>query len=136
MRIEAFHSRDLGELVEVWNRNLPADPVSQARFEARVLLDPNYREAFSLVAREEGRIAGFVLGICGEGFCYQAERVPPERAGSRAWILALAVEAPYRERGVGSALLRELEERFRAAGKREVWIATYPTAYLVPGVDG
>ena len=33
MRIEAFHSQDLGELVRVWNRNLPADPISPARLE-------------------------------------------------------------------------------------------------------
>ena len=89
MRIEPFHSRDLGELVGVWNRNLPADPVSPARLEARVLLDPNFRETFALLAREEAQIAGFVLGICGEGFCYQARQVPPEEMGSRAWILAL-----------------------------------------------
>ena len=136
MRIEAFHSQDLGELVRVWNRNLPADPVSPARLEARVLLDSNFRETFFLVAREEARIVGFALGICGEGFCYQAKQVPPEQMGSTAWILALAVVGEYRGRGVGSALMRELEGRFRAAGKREIWIASYPTAYLVPGVDG
>jgi hypothetical protein len=44
MRIEPFHSQVLGELVRVWNRNLPADPVSPARLEARVLLDPNFLE--------------------------------------------------------------------------------------------
>jgi GNAT superfamily N-acetyltransferase len=135
MRIDAFHSRDLGELVRVWNRNLPADPVSSARLEARVFLDPNYRETYTLVAIEAARLIGFTLGICGEGFCYQARPVPPEQMGSRAWILALAVEKEHRGRGVGSALLRELEGRFRAAGKRQVCIASYPTAYLVPGVD-
>jgi GNAT superfamily N-acetyltransferase len=135
MCIEPFHSQDLDELVGVWNRSLPADLISAARLEARVLLDPNFREAFFLVARDEARIVGFALGICGEGFCYQAEQVPPERMGSRAWILALAVEREHRGRDVGTALLRELEERFREAGKREVWIASYPTAYLVPGVD-
>jgi len=136
MRIETFHSRDLGELVRVWNRNLPADPVSPARLEARLLLDPNFQEPFALLAREEARIVGFALGICGEGFCYQAQRAPPEEMGDRAWILALAVETQHRGRGIGSALLRELEARFSAAGKREVWVASYPTAYLVPGVDG
>ena len=88
MHIEAFHSQDLDELIRVWNRNLPADPISPARLEARVLLDPNFRETYFLVARKEARIVGFALGICGEGFRHQAEQVPPEEMGSRARIQA------------------------------------------------
>jgi GNAT superfamily N-acetyltransferase len=58
-----------------------------------------------------------------------------ERAESRAWILAMAVQPEQRERGVGSALLSELEHRFRQAGRHDIWMASYPTAYIVPGVD-
>ena len=54
MRIETFHSQDLDELVRVWNRNLPADPVSPARLEARVLLDPNFRETLKELAQLDG----------------------------------------------------------------------------------
>jgi len=135
MRIEAFHSQDLIEVVDVWNRNLPTDPIFPGRLEARVLLDPNFRDPYFLLARDGDGIAGFVLGICGEGFRFEADRTAPGGVGTRAWILALAVEAAWRGQGVGSALLRELERRFAAAGKREVWIASYPMAYLVPGVD-
>lgn len=130
MRIEAFQSTVLEELVQVWNRNLPADPISPARLEARVLLDPNFREQFCLLAREGDRLIGFVLGICGEGVHF-----PAALEGSRAWILAMAVEAAHRDQGVGSALLEDLEQRFQEIGKRDIWLASYPTAYLVPGVD-
>ena len=135
MRIEVLKSRDIASLVEIWNRNLPVDPISAAALEARVLLDPSFREEYCLVAGEGGEGIGFVVGICGEGFHFCAERAPGAGAGTQAWILAMAVEAGHRGRGVGTALLETLEGRFREAGKREVWVASYPTAYVVPGVD-
>lgn len=75
MQIGEFDSADLEELVDIWNRNLPADPISPARLENRVLLDPNSREQFCLVARQEKRTIGFVIGICGAGWA-QAFGVP------------------------------------------------------------
>jgi mycothiol synthase len=130
MDVSAFHSADIEELVGVWNRSLPVDPISAGRLETRVLLDPNFREEFCLVARAGERMIGFVLGICGEGVHY-----PARLAGETAWILSMAVEAEHRRRGVGPALLAALEGRFREDGRRDVWMASYPTAYIVPGVD-
>ena len=130
MRIEIFQSKDLEELVGIWNRNLHADLISSILLETRVLLDPNFREEFCLVAYDGGDMAGFILGICGDGFHF-----PGSLSGDRAWILATAVDARHRGKGVGSDLLRELERRFREAGKRSIWIASYPTAYIVPCID-
>lgn len=130
MDIQPFDSRDLPDLVQVWNRSLTADLISPQRLAAQVLLDPNFRAGFFLVARIDEQMAGFVLGMTGEGFCF-----PSRLEGARAWVLALAVDAPFRRQGIGAALLAELEERFRQAGKRDLWMATYPTAYIVPGID-
>ncbi|MBN1877071.1 MAG: GNAT family N-acetyltransferase [Anaerolineae bacterium] len=130
MEIQSFESQYLEQIVTVWNHCLPVDLIAPDVLAARVLLDPNYRDDFFLLAWEGETIIGFVLGICGEGFFS-----PPQLAGTRAWILAMAVEAGYRQRGVGTALLAELERRFQGAGKHDIWIATYPTAYIVPGVD-
>jgi len=130
VHIETFQSMDLGELVDVWNRNLVADPISAIRLGNQVLLDPNFRDEFCLVARENGSVIGFVLGICGDGFHF-----PGRLEGDRAWILGMAVDLEYRRNRIGSRLLQELESRFRNAGKRNVWMASYPTAYIVPGVD-
>ncbi|MBN1937510.1 MAG: GNAT family N-acetyltransferase [Anaerolineae bacterium] len=128
--LEQMNSPDLPELVRVWNRCLTADLISPARLEAQVLLDPNFRAEFFLVARIAGQMAGLALGMAGEGFHF-----PSRPEGARAWILALAVDTPFRRQGVGAALLEALEARLGQAGKRDLWIATYPTAYLVPGVD-
>jgi mycothiol synthase len=130
MDISVLHNAFIEELVGVWNRNLPVDPISPGRLETRVFLDPNFREDYCLVAREGECMIGFILGICGEGIHY------PERpAGEKAWILSMAVETQHRGRGVGTALLEALESRFHGSGRREVWMASYPTAYIVPGVD-
>jgi len=130
MQIGSFRSEEVEELVEVWNRSLTADPISPERLEARVLLDPNFREELCPVAREGGKLVGFVLGIFGEGFHF-----PDGPSGKRAWILAVAVDPEHRGKGVGSELLREVERRFEDAGMKDIWISSYPTAYIVPGVD-
>lgn len=129
MDIRPFEG-ELDALVALWNRCLVVDPISASRLEARVLLNPNFDNDLFLVARDGDRLAGFVLGICGEGVSF-----PTRVEGTRAWILAMAVDEPVRGCGTGTALLDELETRFRQAGKSEVWMASYPTAYLVPGID-
>jgi SpoVK/Ycf46/Vps4 family AAA+-type ATPase len=43
--------------------------------------------------------------------------------GERAWILLLAIGARWRGRGVGSALLADLERRLRSAGVRRICAA-------------
>jgi SpoVK/Ycf46/Vps4 family AAA+-type ATPase len=47
--------------------------------------------------------------------------------GERAWVLLLALAARWRGRGIGSALLAELERRLRALGVRRI-SALLPTA--------
>lgn len=54
-----------------------------------------------LVAESDGRIVGAVLG----GF-----------DGRRGLVYHLAVAAPFRDRGIGSGLMAELEARLRAKG--------------------
>jgi SpoVK/Ycf46/Vps4 family AAA+-type ATPase len=49
-----------------------------------------------------------------------AEVMAAARAGERAWILLLALAARWRGRGVGSALLADLERRLRSAGVRRI----------------
>jgi hypothetical protein len=65
----------------------------------------------AVVAVSEGR----VVGTC-------VARV----TGERAWVLRIAIDESARRRGIGSALLRALEERLRRMGVRRV-------AALLPG---
>lgn len=54
-----------------------------------------------LVAEVEGRVVGVIIGAWD---------------GRRGWLHHLAVEEAYRGLGIGSALVREVEERLRAKG--------------------
>jgi len=53
------------------------------------------------VAECEGRLAGVVIGAWD---------------GRRGWLHHLAVDPGFRRRGIGSALVREVETRLRARG--------------------
>ncbi len=50
--------------------------------------------------------------------------------GDRAWITMMALGSRWRDRGIGSALLSELEQRLRVAGARRI------TALLSPKATG
>ena len=62
-----------------------------------------------LVAEGKGRILGFLVSL---------------RKGSEVHIITIDVVEPHRRCGIGSALLREAEERLAAGGVRKVWLET------------
>jgi ribosomal protein S18 acetylase RimI-like enzyme len=64
-----------------------------------------------LVAEVDGRIVGAVLG----GF-----------DGRRGLVYHLAVEADFREKGLGTALMAELENRLRARGCVKAYLLVVP----------
>jgi ribosomal-protein-alanine N-acetyltransferase len=62
-----------------------------------------------LVAEAEGQIAGFILA---------------EHEGARAHLITIDVLAAERRRGVGTALLRAIEQAVAARGVRQVTLET------------
>ena len=62
-----------------------------------------------LVAEAEGEIAGFLLA---------------EHAGRRAHLITLDVLERYRRRGIGTALLRAMEEKLAAGGVEHIELET------------
>ncbi len=75
----------------------------------RMASDADYDPELNFLARDQGRIAG----VC---FC-QPVSGTDRGAG---YVGALGVLRPWRQRGLGLALLLEAFHRFRAAGKRRV----------------
>lgn len=59
-----------------------------------------------LVAELEEKIVGYVIGFL--------------RWGATGHILALAVDPPYRRRGIGSTLMADILERLRREGGKDV----------------
>ena len=79
--IRPFRGQDEPALLQLWNRALALDPIDEAAFRTRVLLDLNFSPQGLLVAEQESRLVGFVLSI--------ARQVPLFLQGlepERAWI--------------------------------------------------
>jgi len=66
-----------------------------------------------LVAEEEGRIAGYVLGSVQAGEAH-------------GWILSLAVSPDFRGRGIGEMLVRGVLDAFAAKGASEAMMHVSP----------
>jgi ribosomal protein S18 acetylase RimI-like enzyme len=74
-----------------------------AEMDKKITRDPD----LFLVAEKEGRLVGAVLG----GF-----------DGRRGLVYHLAVDEGERRQGIGEALMKELEERFRQKGCRRYYL--------------
>jgi mycothiol synthase len=79
---------------------------------AAILHRPEVRPDTVPLAADGDRIVGFALGL----------DLGPEQP--EGWIQHLAVEKALRNRGIGSALLRESFRRFRRMGKRHAGLFT------------
>jgi transitional endoplasmic reticulum ATPase len=98
-RMRDFHDDDLDQVVRIWDesRHTQAQPV--------------YGLAEVLAAARGGGLA--VVAVHGEAVVGAAVA---RLAADRAWILLIALGAEFRGRGLGSALLAELEKRATASG--------------------
>ncbi len=67
----------------------------------------NQPDRFVLTAKAEGRVIGFIVG---EIRAWEFGSPPC------GWVFAINVEPEYREKGIGSMLLDDISNRFKAAG--------------------
>ena len=114
--IRTFEWPDEAAVIGIWRdagfRLGPSEETAGLRL--RLQRDP---ELF-LVATGQGSLVGAVLG----GF-----------DGRRGWVYHLAVAATHRRRGIGAALLTELESRLRALGCVKVNLLVQPANAEVGG---
>ncbi|WP_039933555.1 ATP-binding protein [Streptomyces viridochromogenes] len=98
-----YHDDDLDQAIEIWDQSRRAD-------ENRV-----FAVSEVMTAAKAGQTA--VVAVVGEELVGVAVA---QAQGKRAWILLVALASRWRERGIGSALLAELERRLRALGVSHV----------------
>ncbi|MFG2287021.1 ATP-binding protein [Streptomyces sp. NPDC048595] len=111
--LREYHDDDLDQAIQVWEQGRRADedgvfPVSEV-----------------MAAAKAGQTA--VVAVVGDELVGMAVA---QAHGKRGWILLLALASRWRERGIGSALLAELERRLRALGVRHM------SALLPAGASG
>jgi len=100
-RLREFTMDDCDGVLALWQRAGPGVTVRPSdrpeELAKKLTRDPD----LFLVAECEGRLAGVVIGAWD---------------GRRGWLHHLAVDPGFRRRGIGSALVREVETRLRARG--------------------
>jgi GNAT superfamily N-acetyltransferase len=103
-RLRDFHDDDLDQAISVWDQSRhpteshPVFPVSEV-----------------VAAARSGQPA--VVAVVGDELVGLAVA---ELQGERAWIALVALSSRWRNRGIGSALLSELETRLRSLGVRRI----------------
>ena len=103
LRIREFSIEDYSEVVKLWRESgliiRPGDELEGIRL--KLERDPD----LFLIAEETGAIMGVVMGAWD---------------GRRGWINHLAVTPSQQRRGIGTALIRELENRLARKGTKKV----------------
>ncbi|MDY0406490.1 GNAT family N-acetyltransferase [Virgibacillus sp. 179-BFC.A HS] len=132
VNIRPYQYSDEEEVIETWNKCLFKDPVSTEMFHSKVMLDPNFDSDLCLVAEDNsgGKIVGYCLGMVRK-YPYEERGMEPERA----WIPVMFVHPDYQGQGIGTRLVKNLEERFDRLGKTNITLGAYSPNYFFPGPD-
>jgi GNAT superfamily N-acetyltransferase len=113
-RLRDFHDDDLDRAIQIWDQDRQADDSP-----------PVFSVSEVMAAARTGEAA--VVAVVGNDLVGMAVA---QAQGERAWITLVALAGTWRNRGIGSALIAELERRLRIHGVRHIG------ALLVPGVAG
>ncbi|MBI4428323.1 MAG: GNAT family N-acetyltransferase [Ignavibacteriales bacterium] len=119
------------EVLKLWSEALPLDAITTDILESRVLLDENFDPQTFLLARENGKLTGFALGL----YAKRMALGDADPDGKRSWITALGVSKEANLNEIGGRLISEVEQKFKGLGKKECFVSSYPPGYFTPGID-
>ncbi len=98
-----YHDDDVDQAIQIWDQSRRSEE------------DPVFPVSEVMAAAEAGQTA--VVAVVGDELVGVAVA---QAHGKRAWVLLVALASRWRDRGIGSALLAELERRLRALGVRRI----------------
>jgi MoxR-like ATPase/GNAT superfamily N-acetyltransferase len=101
-RLRDFHNDDLDQAIQLWDQS-------------RGSAEPAFAVAEVMAAARAGQPA--VVAAVGDELVGMAVA---QTQGERAWVLLIALASRWRHRGIGSALLGDLERRLQSAGIRRI----------------
>jgi len=130
LSISPFSIGDLEGVIDLLQRELYTDAFPVETFEQKVLLDPNFESEGALVAKLDGNIVGFMLGLVRR---HPLEDAPPDL--DRSWITLMVVDGKFQRHGIGTALIDRTMNYLSSRGAKSVWISPYAPNYFWPGVD-
>jgi transitional endoplasmic reticulum ATPase len=102
-RVRDFHGDDLDAAVRLWDNQAASSEASAFTLSDLVAAVRSHEPAVAAVVGE--KLVGVAVATVG---------------GDRAWIMRISLDPEWRHRGIGSAMLRELERRLVAAGVHRI----------------
>jgi transitional endoplasmic reticulum ATPase len=102
-RVREFHADDLDAAVRLWDNQAASSDTSVFSLSDLVAAVRSHQPAVVAIAGE--RLVGVAVSTVGD---------------DRAWVMRISLAPEWRHRGIGSAMLRELERRLVAAGVHRI----------------
>jgi transitional endoplasmic reticulum ATPase len=102
-RVREFHADDLDAAIRLWDNLAASSEASAFSLSDLVAAVRSHEPAVVAVAGE--KLVGAAVATVG---------------GDRAWVMRISLAPEWRRRGIGSAMLRELERRLVAAGVHRI----------------
>jgi GNAT superfamily N-acetyltransferase len=102
-RVRDFHADDLDAAVRLWDNPAASGEAPAFSLSDLIAAVRSHEPAVVAVVGEE--LAGVAVAMVG---------------GDRAWVMRISLAAAWRRRGIGSAMLGELERRLVAAGVHRI----------------
>jgi transitional endoplasmic reticulum ATPase len=102
-RVRDFHADDLDAVVRLWDNQAASSEAPAFSLSDLIAAVRSHEPAVVAVVGEE--LVGAAVAAVG---------------GDRAWVMGISLAPAWRRRGIGSAMLRELERRLVAAGVHRI----------------
>lgn len=124
MEIHSFEEQELSDVLELCNRHMEYDELSETLLREKVFDDPSYDKELIFTAWQDEKLVGFISGVTRE---IRAEKI--------GYVKLMVVHSDYRRQGIGSALYEKLEEIYRKRAMHKVRVYDVPFNYFMPGID-
>lgn len=125
---------DIKKMCELWNEVVQEEyflkPMDYKEYSEKLLTNPDFDFESTFVVFEKGELIAFAIGYLRKKYLQN-----PDVAGI---VNAIIVKKEYRRQGIGSTLLKKLEEYFKSNGRNKIAAAYFlPSCYswYIPNTD-
>lgn len=125
-----YESGDEKQIVDLWNKELWKDPITNKRFRNLILLDINFDPKGLRVATIDEKVIGTVYAVRRLSPMYGTDLEP-----DTGWITFFIVDSEHQRKGIGTQLMMDAINFLKENGRREVLFASYAPNYIMPGID-
>lgn len=128
--IRHYQSGDELDIVQLWNRSCPEEPISMDIFVKRVLVDPNFDAEGLILYEEKDNLVGFALCVVRKLPLSGSDLEP-----DNGWITAFFVHPGHRRKGIAAKLFAAADDFFKQRNRKYIFFSSYAPNYFVPGMD-